>query len=329
MNPFRTYQFILRKINRNLFTSKNGESTHKDAGKCDANLRDEVLKQKVCNAHKEEDITFDRNEVYNLTYKAAVVIGGEEGIGYACAKELLGANCRVCGILGKNLCEGMEAAHNLNCTYGKGKAVFYEGDVTNGRSIQTSIHKLHKDIGKIDIFVNAFGIYDGKNWQRELDTNLIGMTRANLLEFDYFQRLEKPSGHIVNTAGLFAMVPLAGSPTVSAAQHGVLGLSTSLGNQSLYKKSKTRVLTICPGYTNTKFFRNAKARAANPVIGKILNEQLEGMIKQNPEACGKACVHALRYGESASVWMVDGSKLYKVEIPHPSTYSELLVRYFC
>lgn len=78
---------------------------------------------------------FFRDEFADLNCKIAVVVGGDDGIGYAAAHNILSQKAKVVGIFGRNICRGMEACYALNCRFGKRKAVFFKVDVTSKNDI--------------------------------------------------------------------------------------------------------------------------------------------------------------------------------------------------
>ncbi|XP_044758946.1 alcohol dehydrogenase 2-like isoform X2 [Coccinella septempunctata] len=195
--------------------------------------------------------------------------------------------------------------------FGKRRAVFFKVDVTSKTDIDCAICKLSDEFGVIEAFVNSFGICDGKNWEYELNTNLIGMARSTIAAHNYLSCTKK-GGVIVNTAGIFGMVASAGCPTTCAAQHGVIGLSKSFGKETLFKHTKVRVITLCPGMTETKLFKDANKRALTTFMGKCLQEEIESMKKQRPEVCGSAIVWLIRHGVSGSLWMIKDCNLYKI-----------------
>lgn len=266
------------------------------------------------------------DEYLNLNCKTAVVVGGEDGIGYAAAHEILSRKAKVVGIFGKNVCKGMEACHALNCRFGKRKAVFFEVDVTSQNDIECAICKLTEEFDRIEAFVHSFAIFNGQNWEHELNTNLIGMARCTIAAHRYLSDSKK-GGVIINTSGIFGLVPLPGSPTVSAAQHGIIGLSKSFGTDCMFKHSNVRVIALCPGITQTKLFHNAHKRALTPHMGECLQKKIGEMKKQRPEACGNAIVWLLRYGHSGSVWLINGGEMYKMKCEVLNCCSELYIQF--
>lgn len=62
--------------------------------------------------------------------KIALVTGGDSGIGFAMASQLLKAGAKTVVITGTDNCKGREAVHRLNSAFGKHKAMFIGANVT-------------------------------------------------------------------------------------------------------------------------------------------------------------------------------------------------------
>lgn len=62
--------------------------------------------------------------------KVALVTGGDSGIGFAMASQLLKAGAKHVVITGTDACKGREAVHKLNSAFGKNKAMFIGANVT-------------------------------------------------------------------------------------------------------------------------------------------------------------------------------------------------------
>lgn len=121
--------------------------------------------------------------------KVAIVNGGTSGIGLAAASQLLCHGARNVTITGHDACKGKEAASLLNNTYGMGKAMFlncnvncmnqFEGNcallisLCNNRFFADAFRETVNSFKSIDIVVNAVGVCDGTQWEREIVTNIV------------------------------------------------------------------------------------------------------------------------------------------------------------
>lgn len=130
-------------------------------------------------------------------------------------------------------------------------------------------------------------------------------------------------GVILNIAGLYGLKPLSPAPTLSACQHAIVGLSRSCGDVRNSKPTGVRVVTLCPGITDTTFIQNAEKRAYNEHLSKQLAQVLCKSKRQKADVCGQAALYVLKYSPSGGVWVVEGSKLYSCNIPSWKSYSAL------
>ncbi|XP_018321496.1 15-hydroxyprostaglandin dehydrogenase [NAD(+)]-like [Agrilus planipennis] len=257
------------------------------------------------------------------------LITGAEGIGFACAHQLLQNGARGVVILGVDPIKGKEAALSLNCSFGKGRSIFINSNVNCMVQFEEAFREAKREYGGLDIVINAAGIIDGHQWEREVVTNLIGTIRGTLLAYKYISRANFGGGGvIINMSGVTGLEPLSSAPTLSAEHHAIVGLSRSFGHEMHNKKTGVRVICLCPGFTKTSFIKRVKEKSMCVEYGLALEKEIASAAKQNPDAIGKAAVHVIRHAESGSVWVVEGSKLYQTEIPQRTSYMKLAAQYY-
>ncbi|KAI4471339.1 15-hydroxyprostaglandin dehydrogenase [nad(+)] [Holotrichia oblita] len=260
--------------------------------------------------------------------KTALITGGDTGIGFAMASHLLKANAKHVVITGTNTCHGREAVHKLNSAFGKNKATFIGANVTCMVQFEETFKTAQERHKHIDIFVNSAGVLDGKHWEREVVTNLVGTIRGTLLAFRYIGREGSGRGGVVvNLCGMQALQPLYGAPTFSATQSGILGLSRSFGHPYHNQKSGVRVLQLVTGFTQTDFIKGMDRKGMTPQLSQELVQIVSKAKKQNAEACGQALVHVIRCGANGSVWVIEGSRLFELTIPNWDSYRKLAAQY--
>ncbi|KYB28353.1 Fat body protein 2-like Protein [Tribolium castaneum] len=253
--------------------------------------------------------------------KVALITGGSDGIGLAVAHEILSENSKNVALIGVDNTKGRESVHALNSTYGRNKAVFFNCDVESKVQVNDCFNKVIKEFGSIDIVINAAGVFDGRCWEKEIMTNLVGTIHCTLEAYRVMSKDCSGSGGVIlNFSGLHGVKPLFPAPTLSASFHGIIGLSRSFGHETNFKTTGVRVVTLCPGITNTNFIKDAEKRALNEKMANQLQILLCKVKRQNADACGQSAVHVLKYGTSGSVWVVDGSKLYSLNIPDWKKY---------
>jgi NAD(P)-dependent dehydrogenase (short-subunit alcohol dehydrogenase family) len=176
--------------------------------------------------------------LFDLSNKTAVVIGGTGALGGAMARALAGAGANVC-IIGRNEERGQQRVSEIQNA--GGKAFFQSAD-------------------SIDILVNAAGgnrpdatLPPGANfcdlpieaWQNVFDLNLVG---GVLLPCQVFGEtmLEKQSGSIINIASMSGMIPLSRVVAYSAAKAAVLNLTQFLARE--WAQKGIRVNALSPGF---------------------------------------------------------------------------------
>ncbi|KAI8306349.1 hypothetical protein K4K59_011552 [Colletotrichum sp. SAR11_240] len=114
--------------------------------------------------------------------KLVFITGGNQGVGYETAKNLLLSSADYHVILGsRDSTKGDKAAVDLLSTSGvKGTASFVQIDVTDDASINAAASKVESEYGRLDILVNNAGIISMASppttaaFRRVLDTNVVG-----------------------------------------------------------------------------------------------------------------------------------------------------------
>lgn len=149
--------------------------------------------------------------------RVAVVTGGLSGIGRAIAERLDQAGFRVI--------TGSRRGGALSATITGGRL-----DVTAPDSVAAFTDAVLAEHGRIDVLVNAAGIYEeaaliGHSeamWSRTLEVNLSGSFRMIRAVFPVMQA--QGYGRIINIASVAAHQGMAGNAAYCASKAGLLGL---------------------------------------------------------------------------------------------------------
>ena len=198
-------------------------------------------------------------EKYDLSGRTAVVTGGGQGIGYACAQALGEAGARV--IIGELLPErGPEAAADLAKLGIEAHAV--ELDVTRSSQVDEVAAMVERDFGGADILVNNAGVArsdvraedtSDEHWHFHMDVNLHGLfwcCRA-------FGRrmLERHRGSIVNIGSMSGVIVNKPQPQsfYNASKAAVHHLTKSLAAE--WASRGVRVNAVAPTYIETPLTR--------------------------------------------------------------------------
>lgn len=186
-----------------------------------------------------------------LTGRVAVVTGGARGIGQACCTRLAEAGATV---VVADVDKG--AAHETATTIGE-RAIAFHADVREPGSTRTLAEYAFRTAGRLDVWVNAAGIYpatpildlDDDAWDEVLDVNLRG-TFTGAREAARVMARTGTGGVIINVSSTAAYrVDGMGVAHYVASKFGVRGLTQSLAVE--LGPHRIRVLAVAPTVTLT------------------------------------------------------------------------------
>src|ERR1051326_1242122 len=189
---------------------------------------------------------------FDLSGRAAVVIGGTSGIGHAIARALAEAGADVAPT-SRRAEVVVRAAQEIQ-DLGR-RSVALTSDVADRASLENLLHECVDAFGKVDILVNCAGKtrrtssieVSEDEWNDILDTNVTGTLRA----CQVFGRhmLERKYGRIINIASLSSFVALYEVPAYSASKAAVAMLTKSLAIE--WAPQGVNVNAIAPGVFRT------------------------------------------------------------------------------
>lgn len=187
--------------------------------------------------------------------KAAVIVGGTGGLGYAIAVELAASHESVF-LFDLDAEAGHEAAQRLRDECSPVRTGFIQCDVSNAGSVARAFEKLDDVLEGpegIDVLVNSAGIREIRSiaelepaeWDQVIGVNLSGsfycikqaMTRMT------------PGASVVNVASVSGLIGMANRSAYTASKHGVVGLTKSLARD--LGSIGIRVNAVAPGTVRT------------------------------------------------------------------------------
>jgi NAD(P)-dependent dehydrogenase (short-subunit alcohol dehydrogenase family) len=182
-------------------------------------------------------------DAYDLTEKKALVIGAGGGAGRAIALALAeaGADVAVSSIT----TDGDEVMRVKNVQrdilkFGRASQAMAT-DVTLGTGVQVMVRQVAKELGAIDILVNAPDLFLGKaagetsdaEWGRVIQTNLSGTFHAcraagkEMLK----QAPTRGGGRIINVCSVLGERAIAHAAAYCASQAGIMNLTRALATE--------------------------------------------------------------------------------------------------
>jgi NAD(P)-dependent dehydrogenase (short-subunit alcohol dehydrogenase family) len=168
---------------------------------------------------------------FRLDGKAALVVGGNKGLGQAMALALASSGADVC-VVGRGP-DGLAETADAVTRLGR-KGTSYAADVTDETQVEALMAFMKKTYGGLDILINSQGIvhlqpsteFDTEAWQRVMDVNV----KSIMLTCKHAGRmmLEKKKGKIINISSVRGFQGRAGDLAYAPSKGAVNQLTRSL-----------------------------------------------------------------------------------------------------
>jgi NAD(P)-dependent dehydrogenase (short-subunit alcohol dehydrogenase family) len=190
------------------------------------------------------------NELFGLSGKTAVVIGGTGVLGGAIAETLARAGASVV-VVGQNVENGQAAVERIRQQ--GGEAAFQQANATQSDDLAAVANELKQRGQRCDILVNGAGVNSptpfleitDEEWERIFNVNLRSVRLACQV-FGKGMIEGKVRGSIINVASLSAIIPLSRVFTYSASKAAVLNLTQNLARE--WAPNGVRVNALSPGF---------------------------------------------------------------------------------
>lgn len=191
----------------------------------------------------------------DLEGRVAVVTGGSSGIGRAVARSLGRAGCRVaiCGRTPETL---EEAAASL--AREGFEVLSVPADVSRPEDVEELAERVVDELGPPDVLVNNAGLarfgdleeLSPEDFDTVFGVNVRGVFLCSRAFVPAMK--ERGDGVVVNVASLAGKNAFPGGTVYAASKHAVMGMSKSMMLE--LREHGIRVITVCPGSVNTRFF---------------------------------------------------------------------------
>lgn len=250
----------------------------------------------------------------SLAGRVAVVTGGARGIGGACCNRLAEAGARIV-VADVDEPAAAEAASAI------GRGAIAEGvDVSDASSVRGLVERVVRGLGRVDVWVNAAGIYPAtpllelgdEEWDRVLAVNLRGSFIGAREAARAMVATGSGGGVVVNIASTAAYrVDGDGVAHYVASKFGIRGLTQSLAVE--LGPHGIRVLAVAPTVTRTPGLEAQRDRLERS--GFVLDDLAATLpLRRLAEADDVArvvlfCVSDLASMMTGSTLLVDGGAL--------------------
>jgi 2-deoxy-D-gluconate 3-dehydrogenase len=193
-------------------------------------------------------------DLFDLKGKAALVTGGNGGIGLGMAEGLAKAGARV-AIAGRDGAKNANAAKQIG-------ALALAADITDEKACRAMVDEAAKKLGRLDILVNNAGInirkrpeeYRLEEWHRVLDSNLTSAFVASQAAYPHMQRAK--GGKIVNIGSMMSIFGASFVAPYGASKGGIVQLTRALA--TAWAKDNIQVNAVLPGWIDTALTRRAR-----------------------------------------------------------------------
>ena len=193
---------------------------------------------------------------FDLSGKAALVTGGNGGIGLGMAQGLAQAGARV-AIAGRDSAKNQKALTSL----GEG-SIALVADVCDERACRAMVDEAARRLGRLDILVNNAGInirkqpheYSLDEWQRVITSNLTSAFVAAQAAHAHF--LRAGGGKIVNIGSMMSLFGASFAAPYAASKGGIVQLTRALA--CAWAKDNIQVNAVLPGWIDTALTRRAR-----------------------------------------------------------------------
>lgn len=215
-------------------------------------------------------IMAERESIFSLKGKTAIVTGGSTGLGQGMALGLASAGADIVLV---DYVESTETAEKIRAI-GR-KAVIVVANLMEMSSIPAIMDRTLQEFGKVDILINNAGIirradaieFSEKDWD---DVMLLNSKTIFFLDQAVAKDMMKRNyGKIISTASLLAFQGGIRVPSYAASKGAVAQITKALANE--WGKFGININAIAPGYMATN---NTKALREDAVREKAIVDRI-------------------------------------------------------
>jgi 2-deoxy-D-gluconate 3-dehydrogenase len=191
---------------------------------------------------------------FDLHGKAALVTGGNGGIGLGMAQALARAGAKV-AIAGRDAAKNAAAAKSVG-------GISIAADIVDERACRAMVGEAAAKLGRLDILVNNAGInirkrpeeYSLDEFRRVLDSNLTSAFVASQAAYAHLQKAG--GGKIVNIGSMMSIFGASFVAAYGSSKGAIVQLTRALA--CAWAKDNIQVNAVLPGWIDTALTRRAR-----------------------------------------------------------------------
>ena len=227
-----------------------------------------------------------------LRDKVVIVTGGGAGIGAALCTRFAAEGAKV-AIFDIDIAKAEALAQSLRQAGGSAQA--YQVDIVDHERVNAAVAEAEATLGAIDVLVNNAGWDHAARfldttpdvWNKIIAINLNGP--INLHHAVLKGMNARGAGRIINISSDAGRVGSSGEAVYSACKGGIIAFSKTMARE--FARKRINVNVVCPGPTDTAFFRDF---AGDGESGAKLKSALEkaipfGRLGQPEDVVGAVC----------------------------------------
>ena len=196
---------------------------------------------------------------FDLAGKAALLTGGNGGIGLGMAKGLARAGAAVV-IAGRSAKKNAAAAQALEALGARAAAL--EADLSDERACRALVGDAAQRFGRLDILVNNAGInirrqpqeYSFEEWRLVLDTNLTSAFVCSQAAYPVMRR--SGGGKMINIGSMMSIFGASFTAPYAASKGGIVQMTRAMA--CAWAKDNIQVNAVLPGWIDTDLTRRAR-----------------------------------------------------------------------
>lgn len=192
-------------------------------------------------------------ETCSLEGSSVLITGGSRGLGLALAENFLKEGANI-AILARDQ-EEIDRARVILEKFELGRVLAIRCDVTNPDELESAVHQVENEYGKIDVLVNNAGTIavgpfesmEASDFEAMMELQLHAVVKAVQLVIPSF--LKNGQGRIVNISSVGGKIAVPHMTTYCAGKFALAGFSEALAAE--LAQHNIRVTTVYPGLMQT------------------------------------------------------------------------------